>query len=421
MIRNTKTVFKHFDYLHTDDFGAYLTAMSRKGWHFREWRVGLIFERGEPADITYAVEIFTDASEYDTRPEVNTKEFAEYCEAAGWKLMDAKRKFCIFKKVREDAVEILTDEERLNNVAKEEGKILLRQLVLALWFCIWQNYSFFGNGFVNHIFANDYLFTLLLWDVLAIGVLAKVTAFLVWKRKQHNRIVQGKKAHFGKSQGMVSFFQSVNFWVPFIICGGYGAYCTATEQYQQLVLMAVMLIPLMLMCYLIDRFRPDAVTNQILQIVVPCLVMILALSVVVGVTFSGNGESADIEDVPLLYEDIGGAAGELEDITLDGSTSIFGSGLRCWLYYEEESVNYQVYKSDHSWVLDKICNDMEKSYHYNGTDVADIWNTVFAKQYENGYYLVRYPEAVLIFGVAEDTVLSPKQAEIIRSALLESR
>lgn len=418
---NTKTVFKNFDYLHADDFGAYLTAMSRKGWHFRQWGAGLIFERGEPANITYAVEIFTDASEYDTRPEVNTEEFAEYCEAAGWKLLDAKRKFCIFQKIREDAAEILTDEERLFNIAKEERKILLRQLVLVLWFCVQQNCFFFGRNFVNYVFDNDYLFALLLWDVLAIGVLAKVVAFLVWKRKQYGRIAQGEKAHFGKSQGMVSFFQSINFWAAFVICGGYAVYCAITEQYQQFVLVAVMLIPLMLMFYLIARFRPDAVTNQILQTIVPCVVMILALSVMVGITFSGNGESTDIEDVPLLYEDIGGEAGKLEDVTLDGSTSIFGSGLRCWLDYEEVSVNYQVYKSDQSWILEKICDDMEKTYHYNGTDVTDIWNAVLAKQYENGYYLILYPEAVLLFRVADDTVISPEQAEIIRSALLESR
>ena len=122
MGKNKKTVLKSFDYLHCDDFASYLEEMARTGWHFREWKAGLVFERGEPKESTYAVEVFIDGSEFDTRPEVHTQEFAEYCEVAGWKLIDAKRKFCIFKKIRDDAVDILTDQERLCNIAKEEQK-----------------------------------------------------------------------------------------------------------------------------------------------------------------------------------------------------------------------------------------------------------------------------------------------------------
>ena len=99
MGKKTKTILKGFDYMHCDDFTKFLSEMAVKGWHFKEWGVGLKFEQGEPEKVTYAVEVFTDASENDMRPEPHTQEFAEYCEAAGWKLVDAKQKFCIFKKV----------------------------------------------------------------------------------------------------------------------------------------------------------------------------------------------------------------------------------------------------------------------------------------------------------------------------------
>lgn len=421
MTRNTKTVFKHFDYLHTDDFGAYLTAMSRKGWHFREWRAGLIFERGAPADITYAVEIFTDASEYDTRPEVHTEEFAEYCEAAGWKLVDAKRKYCVFQKVREDADEILTDEERLENVVKEERKSLLRQLALALWFSFWWNFQFFGSGFVNYIFSNDYLFALLLWDVLAIGMVARVVAFLVWKKKQYRRIARGERVSFGKTAGGAAAFFGIYYWVPVMITGCYIVFCAATGRYGQFLLVAMILIPLILMSCLIARFRPDAVTNQIIQIIVPCLVMILALVIMTGVVISQDQESTSAGSVPLRYEDIGVEAGELEDITLDTSASIFGSGLRCWLYYEEDSIYYQVYQSDYPWILDRICANVEKNHSQSSTNVTDIWNAIFAIRYEDGQYLIRYPEGVLVVDIAKDTVFSREQTQIIHTALLGSR
>ena len=118
MSSNKKTVLKGFDYMHCDDFAKYLEDMAAKGWHFEEWGAGLKFEQGEPEQATYAVEVFTKASENDMRPEPQTEEFAEYCEVAGWKLVDAKQKFCIFKKVREDAVALFTPKERVENAFK---------------------------------------------------------------------------------------------------------------------------------------------------------------------------------------------------------------------------------------------------------------------------------------------------------------
>ena len=421
MKRNTKTVLKHFDYLHCDDFADYLGKMARQGWHFKEWKAGLVFERGEPEEVTYAVEVFIDGSEYTTRPEIETEEFAEYCEAAGWKLMDAKRKFCIFKKIHDDADEILTDQERLDNIAREEQKILFRQVGLALWFSFLQILNFSGRSFVNYIFSNDSLFVILLWSALTIGAFARAIAFFVWKKKLKLQINRGEKAFFGKTPGAVSFIFDTYSWAAFAVIACYALFCVATEQYNEFVFAAAIFIPLIIMAYLIAKFRPDAVTNQVIQTIVPCLVFIVVLVVTIGVMFSDDAETVDITEVPLLYEDIGGEAGELKEITLDGSTSVFGSALRCWLDYEEERLYYQVFQSDRPWVLDRICSTMDNTYDRKGTDVKEIWNAEFAKRYETGYYLVRYSDGVLIFSIAEDTILTEEQAQIIHTALLESR
>lgn len=118
MAKDKKVVYKAFDYTSCDDFARYLEAMARKGWHFSQWTTGLVFERGEPQDVTYAVEVFIDGSEQDIRPGIHTLNFADYCEAAGWKLMDAKRKFVIFRKISDNAEPILTPRERVNNAAR---------------------------------------------------------------------------------------------------------------------------------------------------------------------------------------------------------------------------------------------------------------------------------------------------------------
>jgi len=422
MGKQKKTVLKTFDYLQCDDFATYLMQMARKGWHFKEWSAGLVFEKGEPENAIYAVEVFIDGSEYDTRPGVRTQEFAEYCEAAGWKLMDAKRKFCIFKKVKPDSVDILTPQERLQNVAKEEQKKIWQQLFLDTWFVVLQFLQFTGSGFINRIFSNPMVFITVLWCILWLGALGRCIHFYLWKSICKKKIESGIPIRFGKSN---DFFSLLNSWYTWLCVGALIVYVMLSlfsKQYLPLVYMALILIPMFVMAYLIAKFRPDPVTNQLIQIGVPLVMFVFLMTFVVATVLTDNTGQVPIDDIPLLYEDIGGEAGLLEESRLDGSGSIFGSGLRCWLYYEEEHIYYQVYKSDHRWILDKIWNDeMERKYNQLGINITSLWNAEMAIQNVPGDYLVRYPDAVLILSFAEDTVLSSEQVQTIRTALYESR
>lgn len=422
MKRNTKTVWKHFDYLHCDDFADYLGKMSRQGWHFKEWKAGLVFERGEPEEAAYAVEVFIDGSEYTTRPEVETEEFAEYCEAAGWHLVDAKRKFCIFKKVRSDADEILTDQERLCNIAKEEQKSVLRDLGTSVMWCILQTIQFTGSGFVNRIFANEFLLILLLWYSMAVAAIGRGIHFLLWKHRSQKQIAEGQNLRFGKVKNGFSFTNGWYSRVSMTAITLYALGLVLLGDFRALLLILGILVPIIIMCYLIARFRPDAVTNQIIQTLVPCFALLLVLIVTFGVIFDSDDTQVDMADVPLRYEDIGGDLGELEKVTLDKSDSVFGSALRCWLYYEEQYIYYQVYQSDYEWVLDTIWkNRMDKKYNQLGQNVTVLFDAQEAVRNTLGDYLVRYPDAILLLNMEDGVELTSEQAQSIRTALLESR
>ena len=80
MAKNLKTVRHRFNYRQCDTFAAYLNHMARQGWHFKEFRSTLVFEKGEPEDAVYAVEIFTDGTAHDMQPSYKAMNFAEYCE-----------------------------------------------------------------------------------------------------------------------------------------------------------------------------------------------------------------------------------------------------------------------------------------------------------------------------------------------------
>lgn len=149
-----KIVFRNFRYLYCDDFALFLQEMSEKGWHFSRWGIGLEFEKGQPEKRIYHVEVFQNASELDLKAEYDTNEYGDYCEAAGWKFLDSRRKFCIFRKERMDAPDIVTAEERFSIIRRAELSWRLWEIAgLMLCFALnfWQVWT---NNFVNSIFDN---------------------------------------------------------------------------------------------------------------------------------------------------------------------------------------------------------------------------------------------------------------------------
>jgi hypothetical protein len=197
---------------------------------------------------------------------------------------------------------------------------------------------------------------------------------------------------------------------------------TVTSQIGTLIIMLSTVVVLGVMGYLIARFRPDSDTNQIIQIVVSILLVCAILTGTVVIFNLDSTRNHDPKEVPLYYTDIGGEAGEIQDIFVDRSTSIFGSALRCRVTYEEEYIGYSVYLSDHPWVIDTIWEDeMDRKYNQTGEFVTELWGALEARRNAAGEYLVKYPDAIVIIGFADDTILTAEDVAVIRAALMESR
>ena len=189
MAKNRKTVHKSFTYLQCDDFAAYLSKMAAEGWHFKEWKFGLVFEKGEPENAVYAVEVFINGTNYDMRPGDHTLNFAEYCEAAGWKLIDARAKFCIFKKIRADAVDIVTREERLQNATKAYSKNLRPQVFCAVIWALTVFLDFFPvSDFIDTVFSGISLVLSAYWVFYFMFTISKLIWFWVWQKKAKKKI-----------------------------------------------------------------------------------------------------------------------------------------------------------------------------------------------------------------------------------------
>ena len=419
MGKNIKTVLKGFDYMHCDDFAGYLSDMAAKGWHFKEWGVGLKFEKGEPEQATYAVEVFTKASENDMRPEANTQEFAEYCEAAGWRFIDAKQKFCIFKKIDENAVELFTQEERVMNSFKGmlSGSAIL--LCILYGFSAVMQWANINIAFEDRIFSNSTLFTFLVWNLLFVAQLLSFAHAFWQKFKLKKEIARGQRIYIGDC---VDGKYHLNWRDVFVgILSLILLYYFFETGHTELVIMNIVIAAGTIgLALILNKFRPSRETNVLVQIGVSMgFFVVFMTAAVVALATDNTDVEPEIGELPLVIADYREFNDVIDDIDYYHDANILGSMDVYFVFGKEESLSYFVYKSKHEVLLDKVWKSMieGKKYNEGAIDCSKLWGAKQALRNKNGAYYVRYDGVVLQFQDYEDVYLTEEQIAIILEKL----
>lgn len=409
MAKNRKTVLKPFTYLQCDDFADYLSAMAAKGWHFKEWGIGLVFEKGEPEQAVYAVEVFFKGSQYAMAPDVETLDFADFCEAAGWKLIDSRQKFCIFKQTRSDAVPILTPQERLENACKAYHKQLLGQLLIALLWVVNLSLKLFPTKqFINSVFSNAILLSCAIFAFYALYDLGKYIWFWCWKYSSKKRCESGHRDLLRNHGDRI--------WNRISIC----ALCLITIAYAftvELWLFGIFLgiiVSMFLLALLLSKLRPDKETNVGIQLLFTFLIL-FAVIIFSFSQFSKYDIEGEPQTVPLTLSDLGRDAGEITSMHTYEKTSMFGSMRDYYLYYKDASLIYEIVDTEHDWLLGLIWKEhVQAESNINGsmTDCTALWNAE-AAAYNGRDYFVRYEDRILIFRFLKSELTSEQVAMIL--------
>jgi len=411
------TVRKSFTYRNCDDFAAYLNHMARLGWHFKEWRAGLVFEQGEPEAAFYAVEVFSGASEYDTYPEPQTKEFAEYCEAAGWQFIDGIRKFVVFKRIRTDAVPILTDEERLNAIAKATRIDIWHPVFFsAFWVAI--RFLDFSTSFQYRIFSDVYLMLTAGFGLMFITALLRCVQFYLWKSRCQKRLAEGKRLFFGKCRQNAE--PRWYIWVEYVLLLGMLS-ILVLRGYIAMALFPVILVGVALISgYAAAKKRPDTVTNQVISLICSTLIALVAICLcffLADKTFNKGNVNAP---PPLTYDDMGMDLGEPEIRASRESESVFGTWAYANLDYGQDYLFYDIYQTEYDWVLDKL---WEKETNGKVNDIreycTEAWGAVEAFRNNAGSYLVLYEDALWVISSSLEAPLTQEQIDAVIAALKE--
>lgn len=417
MRAKTKTVLKGFDYMHCDDFAKYLSDMAAKGWHFKEWGVGLKFEKGEPEHAVYAIEVFTKASEDDMRPEPKTQEFAEYCEAAGWKFIDAKQKFCIFKKIDEHAVELFTPEERVNNAFKGtfSGQYITLFLLSGLNALLnWVNLNSF---FERNIFAGTHIFGISVWTTMFLMYLI-LFASAFWKRMTLRKAIrEGKQIYIGNCQDGKYHWNLKDVYAAFLIVLLTWYFCMM-DKIGLVILNVAIIVVTIGFSVIINKIRPEREANIIVQIVF-AIVLVISIIVCTLIILTEDDNTRKDDIIPLVMADYKESGDVIEDMSYSRDSNFLGSAEIYFIFGKETSIYYHIYKSEHAWILDKIWKEQleEKKYNEELVDYTEEWGARQAWRNKIGIYYVRYEDSILVFSDDEDIYLTTDQINIILEKL----
>lgn len=419
MSAKRKTVLKGFDYMHCDDFAKYLSDMAAKGWHFKEWGAGLKFEKGEPEQAIYAVEVFPKASENDMRAEPNTQEFADYCESAGWEFIDAKQKLCIFKKIDTNATDLYTPEERIHNSLK--GTFSVSSIVLLGLYGLNAvlRWGSLVTMFESSIFSGSFFFQISVWTLLFVWQLLTLLYAVYKSRKLKKKIRMGEKIYIGNRQDEKYHVNVKDVYVMLLILL-LMYYFYIIEHVALFILNVVIIVGTMGFAFVINKVRPERDMSIAIQVV---FAVVLSLFVVFStmMIFMENKDSNNSEkkEVPLIITDYRDGDDAVEETDVYVEQNLFGCKLNYFVYGKEESVFYRIYKSEYVWILDKIWEEVVNGKRYNEevVECTNDWGAQKALRNNIGTYYVRYGKAILVFGDGEDIYLSEEQIGIILDKL----
>lgn len=427
----TKTVLKNFHYKEADDFAAYLHDMSLKGWHFSEWRLGLVFEKGEPENITYSVEVFQKGSEMDTRPEPDTEEFAEYCEAAGWKFLDSKRKFCIFRKKSEDAVPIVTPEERFENIKNAEWRCWREYFISCVLITGLYWGQFLTVSFESWIFSNLFLVCLGIVTLLFAVRALQAVSLVIWSRKRKKHLLENREVYYGHENNNSVRMQSLRMAVPVLLALVILAAAIAERMYQAAVFCAAVFLMFGVICIWIGSARPSRGENQMIQIgtgiAVPIVSAVIILMIIIGGFMDSSGSQPDAEGLldsraPLLQEDFKEKSGKITYIDEGKQKSFMGEMGYYYVKYAEEGsetpddIQYEIYESTHSWILDMIWKNKLKGRD-NPEDCTAVWGTeqALVDRSDLNRYYVRGKNKLFTLATGEE--LNGQQIQVIKEKI----
>lgn len=196
-MKRNKNILKKFYYVNYDNLEEvkkYLEDMAAIGWMFEKYDgIRMQFQKCEPRDLNFAVEIFDKTSTFATYCNEKNMEYIEYCEAAGWNYISSYTFLQFFYSEDKNLTPIETDEKMKLKSIWKAGKYerVSNGIVLPLLGILFIFENLPTPVFLLSSFSHFSI--TFLWIVLVIGNLIQLFFTYVWYFVSKNKVENGEK------------------------------------------------------------------------------------------------------------------------------------------------------------------------------------------------------------------------------------
>ena len=192
-------IFQMYECAAVEEF---LAEMALDGWMVEKIKGSFFtFHKIEPKKLTFTVDIFDKASEFDTKPADSTMEYIEYCKEAGWQFVCSRGKIQIFFTENEKEIPIHTDPIlKLKSINKGMLLSYLLSSFLIILNGIFFLYSNFQWNF-SRLVSNYYSLGLfLLWIFLIMFSLNNIVDYGFWLLRATKKIKAGEDFNYNSKK-----------------------------------------------------------------------------------------------------------------------------------------------------------------------------------------------------------------------------
>lgn len=365
------TVISFYDWT---GWQRHLERMAQKGWMLDKIsNFGVVYHRGDPRQVQYAVTYLPEASEFNPCPPESQQTFEEFCAEAGWVRAASWHQMQVFRAPVEAPpleTDALPQVDTLHRAMKKNflpGHIVLA--ILALIQLVTRGFSYFSAP-ISELISNTSLLQWGMWLLLLLFCVGELANYFLWLRRA--RKLAWTEGTFCPSRSY-PVLQRVLIWlIGIAVVLWLGSFPNPRLRVIGVVSLAAVACLMLVVSgarALFRRLGVSAGTSRVLTWVVS-FVLTFALLFVLGavvdrIDFSGTGETkCSAEDLPLVLQDFSETAGETYLYEAYESRSLLLKSTSGWQRrsWDQLSMYYDIYTTPFDWVMEACERDLLDDY-----------------------------------------------------------
>lgn len=401
----------------------YLEEKALQGWMLDDIIGGLlIFKKKNPKKYKFSVDIFTDKNE---------DEYIEYCEAGGWNCLFKHNKYLIFYTEEKNITPIQTDKEIVLKKVRKSilGSLLYHVFLIGLMISNLFTGEKNGYGFFSEISNNAALLVMASLIIVIIGSIIDLIKDGLWYLKSNKAFKLNENISYPNLELLKIKNICFKMYMCILVLMSISLFGDLGSDRGYIFLAVFVVMGAICISRIISiLLKKHKNSSKVVGIIICVVGMFVSTKIIV----SGSAMVNDLENnskTPIMnISNFIDEKTKQEYLYFDISKSFLASSYTYSYegYYNDTEVvdelgnevhfDYEIYKSEYKWIIDKIFESYLKRYTYfEYKEVKDEnWDalTVYKSDKSDDGYLLKYKDRVI--SVSGSIDFSNKNIKVIK-------